>query len=617
MNGKDAAPFGTVIGISTGKVQAYSSFYESIKDDSMNRGEFKSFYDGIYMGYKWQCVEFVRRWLYINKGYIFEDVSMAYEVFKLKEVKHISTKKILPLYSFKNGSKRKPESASILVWKEIGEFVATGHVAIITEVLENSIRIAEQNLDHKPWENSRDWSRELALDISDEGKFYISCTFPDTEILGWLIQTSDDRYSENFIEIKPELLNLKLVKITEKQGEWLDITRPELKVYVEAMQGHNLVSNKINSGKYFLLDKEAYEEINHATNILHRMFYKATEYVLEHEELLVHFNLPSELIPRIKQSWQNRKTHSIMGRFDFSLSENGIKVYEYNTDSMGCFLECGLIHELWAQHNEIKEAFNPSSKFFDALVKSWKSLGISSKVYVLRDLNLEENYLAEYMCSAIKAAGLEAQIVVDFDDFSVDREGSIVDKDSKKVKWVWKSWAWETAIDQLRKELEDGLSISNIQKDSLEKNSRLKLFNILLHPDIMVFEPLWSLITSNKAILAILWKLYPDHPYLLETSFELSESLKKSGYVEKPIVGRCGKNITIFDSNEKILEKTSGQFAERTSIYQKFWKLPSIEGNYIQLSTFTIDGIEQGACIRTSESMIIDSESDILPLRIL
>jgi len=33
-------------------------------------------------------------------------------------------------------------------------------------------------------------------------------------------------------------------------------------------------------------------------------------------------------------------------------------------------------------------------------------------------------------------------------------------------------------------------------------------------------EPAWKMLLSNKAILAILWELFPDHPNLLPCSFE-------------------------------------------------------------------------------------------------
>ena len=44
---------------------------------------------------------------------------------------------LLPLQAFANGCKRKPEAGALLIWQEGGEFKHTGHVAIITEVLED------------------------------------------------------------------------------------------------------------------------------------------------------------------------------------------------------------------------------------------------------------------------------------------------------------------------------------------------------------------------------------------------------------------------------------------------------------------------------------------------
>ena len=59
----------------------------------------------------------------------------------------------------------------------------------------------------------------------------------------------------------------------------------------------------------------------------------ATHRVLQEEALLARFNLPRSIWPKIRQSWNNRRNQMITGRFDFSVSENGIKVYEYNADS--------------------------------------------------------------------------------------------------------------------------------------------------------------------------------------------------------------------------------------------------------------------------------------------
>jgi len=107
---------------------------------------------------------------------------------------------------------------------------------------------------------------------------------------------------------------------------------------------------------------------------------------------------------------------------------------------------------------------------------------------------------------------------------------------------------------------------------------------VLLRRDVRVFEPLWTLIPSNKAILAVLWQLYPNHPHLLNSQFELTDDLRGKDYVIKPIVGRCGANISIMDRHDSVIGETSGQFNERDQIYQEFFNLPKIEGSNVQLT---------------------------------
>jgi glutathionylspermidine amidase/synthetase len=132
----------------------------------------------------------------------------------------------------------------------------------------------------------------------------------------------------------------------------------------------------------------------------------------------------------------------------------------------------------------------------------------------------------------------------------------------------------------------------------------------------MVFEPLWTLIPSNKAILPVLWSLFPNHPLLLNTSFELSPELEASGYVVKPIVGRCGANIQLIDKDRNVLADKGGAFADRTQIYQQLFALPKVGSYYVQVCTFTAAGNYAGSGVRVDPSMIIGKDSDCMALRI-
>ncbi|MGL4566835.1 MAG: bifunctional glutathionylspermidine amidase/glutathionylspermidine synthase, partial [Halioglobus sp.] len=114
--------FGTLLGRAPGNVAIYSSHYASVDPaEYPDRDSFRSFLDGVYMGYKWQCVEFARRWLYVNHGYVFDDVAMAYDIFALHHVTRLADNQLLPLHSFLNGSLRAPQVGCLLIWEEGGE----------------------------------------------------------------------------------------------------------------------------------------------------------------------------------------------------------------------------------------------------------------------------------------------------------------------------------------------------------------------------------------------------------------------------------------------------------------------------------------------------------------
>ena len=255
---KNPEIFGTVLGIAPGGVPAYSSDYETASDEEYpNRSAYRSYYDGIYMGYKWQCVEFARRWMYINQGYIFDDVAMAYDIFDLRSVRNVVENTLLPLKAFANGCCRHPEVGSLLIWKEGGEFERTGHVAIVTAVSENYVRVAEQNVDHVKWKEGTDYSRELKASVTSEGEFWVSCSFGDAEILGWMIQTDDETHAEPTEPFVPELSSIKAIHAGNKSQtkSWLNIANNDEAAFVEAMGGHYLTQVKANQDMYFAVSK--------------------------------------------------------------------------------------------------------------------------------------------------------------------------------------------------------------------------------------------------------------------------------------------------------------------------------------------------------------------------
>lgn len=607
-------PFGTLLGFAPGGVAIYSSDYQTVnKADYPDEASFRSYIGHEYMGYKWQCVEFARRFLYLNYGMVFTDVGMAYEIFSLRILRHVVDETLLPLQAFANGSKKAPVAGALLIWQEGGIFKRTGHVAIITEVFADKIRIVEQNVTDQRLPAGQQWSRELLL-VRSNDEYYLQDTFDDTVILGWMIQTDDTTYSLPQPETPVELRSIHHAEIAnhgQYSGQWLNQHDPLESAYIAANQS-NLNDN--DRYQYFTISQSAHQELIRATNELHLMYLHATEKVLKDDKLLRNFNVPEVLWPRLRLSWQNRRYQMITGRLDFCMDERGLKVYEYNADSASCHTETGLILQKWAEQGGLTDGANPGCRLLDTLADSWKHSDAKSFVHIMQDHDAEENYHALFMQKALSQAGFSSKILHGLDELHWDRLGRLVDGDDRQVTCVWKTWAWETVLEQLRAECEQ-VSAPPIRTGHPENHVRL--IDVLLRPEVNVFEPLWTVIPSNKAILPVLWSLFPNHRYLLESTFALNDDLIKNGYAIKPIAGRCGNNIELVNHDEQVLDKTLGRFEQQENIYQQLWCLPKVANKYLQICTFTVGGHYGGSCLRADSSLVIKGESDMAPLRVL
>lgn len=134
--------------------------------------------------------------------------------------------------------------------------------------------------------------------------------------------------------------------------------------------------------------------------------------------------------------------------------------------------------------------------------------------------------------------------------------------------------------------------------------------------ELRSFEPFWKIILGNKALLPLLWSMYPGHKNLLPAYFD-DPRIEKAGVgstwpekmVSKPIFGREGlgvmlsKNFSSFDEFVKTTENNFGVNSETNeklgkSIYQGYVDLPTAQGRIIQASSWVIDGFPAGLMFR-------------------
>ena len=337
---------------------------------------------------------------------------------------------------------------------------------------------------------------------------------------------------------------------------------------------------------YYTFTMNEVLQIEKATATLWDMCLSAVQYVID-KQLYTKFGIPEYIIPVIERSW-NEDYPAIYGRFDLCYKNGQIKMLEFNADTPTSLFEAGVVQWYWLQDfDKDKDQFN---SIHEKLVDYWKYL----KSYLYREPlyfscmknTLEDFTTTQYMRDCAIQGGLETDFIF-IEEIGWDTDRKIfVDNDEMGIKNIFKLYPWEMMLDETFG--------PNIPQD---KNAALWI------------EPSWKMILSSKAILPILWKLFPGHELLLESYFEKNALMS---FVEKPIWSREGSNILIYENGEKKLE-TRGDYGNNKSIYQELFALPDFDGRYPVIGSWIIGQEPAGMGIRESDTLITTNTSRFVP----
>ena len=337
-----------------------------------------------------------------------------------------------------------------------------------------------------------------------------------------------------------------------------------------------------------------------ATNECHQMCIAAAQYVID-KNLYAKFAIPPEFIPLIERSWSNDEA-TLFGRFDFSWDggvssaslPNGIadsqpKMLEYNADTPTSLIEASVAQWYWLQ--EVKPGADQFNSIHEKLISRFqeiaKELGTTIHFTCVGDGEEDLGNL-EYLRDAAMQAGIEAKFIniahIGWDAIAK----KFADDEFQEIKTLFKLYPWEWMV-----------------REAFGRN--------LLDSDMRVIEPAWKMLLANKAILPILWELYPDHPNLLPAYFEPQKFA--TDFVKKPLLSREGANVTITSSRGEIA--IPGDYGAEGFIYQAYHPVPNFrangEDNYAVIGSWIIGDEPAGIGIREDESPVTKNTSRFLP----
>jgi glutathionylspermidine synthase len=321
-------------------------------------------------------------------------------------------------------------------------------------------------------------------------------------------------------------------------------------------------------------EAEAYYE---ATNELYDMYVEAAEHVVEND-LFHEIGIPFNLVDIIKESWENDVHWHLYGRFDLAGGIDGksIKLLEFNADTPTALFETAIIQWAMLKKNNLEEE-SQFNALYEALVDNFKRLvTLEEDVSTFEERydgwsflftsvkgNSEEENTVKLLQHIATEAGFETEFAY-IDDIEFSDEDGIVYNDKSYELW-FKLIPWEDIA------LE-------------ESDLAMLLTNIIKNQKAIIFNPAYTLLFQSKGLLKILWDLYPNHPLLLESSFEPLEGQKQ---VKKPIFGREGGNVSILDEDANAIESIEGDYENHKMVYQAYTELATdAEGLSYQAGVF-------------------------------
>ncbi len=165
--------YGETLGESASGVKAFSNCNNSCVNPT------PYFIDETFTGIKWQCVEYARRWLLLNKGVVYGDVDVAADIWRLENVTSSDKKSEKPFISILNGDQQHGlQRGDLLIYSRA--FYGTGHVAVVLKIDEQKQRLylGEQNFDNEMWHQG--YARDIPYVKHEQGIWVL-----DPYLIGW------------------------------------------------------------------------------------------------------------------------------------------------------------------------------------------------------------------------------------------------------------------------------------------------------------------------------------------------------------------------------------------------------------------------------------------------
>lgn len=350
------------------------------------------------------------------------------------------------------------------------------------------------------------------------------------------------------------------------------------------------------SAYYAFTLKQIEQDIEQATAELHQMCLQVVDFVLNHEEWLSRFAIPETYWDFIRNSWA-RQEPSLYSRMDLIYSGHGpAKLIENNADTPTSVYETGFWQWLWLEDLQKSGALPADADQFnrlqEALIERFqylqkRDLTVDGLLhFACCQESLEDKGTIEYLRDCAIEAGWQTHSLF-METIGLGEKGAFTDDRDRVIQRLFKLYPWEFMWEDA---FGEAIPSSGVQW----------------------LEPSWKALLSNKALLAALWHLFPNHPNLLPCYFtDDPKAHSLNEYVKKPLFSREGANIEWVTQHKTL--RSQGPYGQEGFVVQAYQPMPVFSGNHALIGSWLVGDEAVALSVREDSSPITQDLSRFLP----
>ena len=325
------------------------------------------------------------------------------------------------------------------------------------------------------------------------------------------------------------------------------------------------------------------QELAYATEKLGGIFRKMIAAVQQgNNGLLRELGIPSPMFGAIRLPMMPGMP-TLIGRFDFARTAAGLKMLEFNADTPTGVVEAycanGEVCRFFGRKNPNDGCAAHITEAFAQGVEVYKEIGypVDQVVFSALEWHTEDAGTVEYLK---QQSGLKA-CFTPLKDLRVyrDRLCMVMDREIVPVD-VWHRL--------------HPFCILSEEKDAEGYPTGAHVLDIIARKKLAVLNPPSALIAQTKALQALIWNLYEAREFFNPAEREVISSYMLPTYLEnrfegicpyvtKPILGREGGSVSIYDTDGTLLHQSPDQsYQKQMMVFQKF----------VEMETITVETIE-------------------------